>query len=274
MIRPYRDKTYLITGASSGLGLATARHLSAGGAQIIAAGRRNPGIGEFIPLDLGDIDSIYACADVLSTDSLDGLVNNAGVLLPDFAEAHGCEAHLGINFIGHFALTMTLLSNLAPNARIVHVTSMTAQFVRLNAKHLHQRPYPRGLNAYARSKLANLMFALELAERAPDLVSVAAHPGYSATALQDNLSLGRLGNALFAQRPEAGAAAILKALVDPNVRPGAFLGPRRWLQLRGQPVHLSPYSGATDRRARKMLWDFAEEVLQHKFTVPTGTVSR
>lgn len=274
MTRPCQDKTYLITGASSGLGLATARHLSAGGARIIAAGRRNPGIGEFVPLDLGDIDSIQACAEVLATHSLDGLVNNAGVLLPDFAEAHGCEAHLGINFLGHFALTRALFSRLAPNARIVHVTSMTAQFVRLNAQNLHKRPHPRGLTAYARSKLANLMFALELAERAPGHVSVAAHPGYSATALQNNLSLGRLGNVLMAQRPEAGAAAILKALLDPNVGPGAFLGPRTWLQLRGQPVYLSPYSSATDRRARKTLWDFAEEVLEHKFTVPTVTVSR
>lgn len=274
MTRPFEDKIYLITGASSGLGLATAKYLSAGGARVIAAGRRDPGIGEFVALDLTVRDSIDACAEKLAGRSLDGLINNAGVLLPDPGKVHGCEPHMGINFIGHFALTGALISNLVPAARIVHVTSMAAQFVSLNAEILRKQPPARGFRAYARSKLANLMFALELAHRAPDVVSVAAHPGYAATALQDNLFLGRLGNRLFGQHPESGAAAILKALLDPNIERGTLVGPSRYLQLRGTPKHLLPYRGATDPQARTELWDFAEEVLKDKFPVPPAAVSR
>lgn len=258
------SKTFLITGASSGLGRELARFLDAHGANVIGASRRPGAVGTHIPLDLSNINSIRRCADALRDVSIDCLINNAGVLLPDTGQVHETEAHMGINFLGHFALTHALYPQLKPRARIVQVSSMAAQFVRLTRQRLFQQGQ-RGFKAYALSKLANLMFAAELAERDPVKTSVACHPGYTATNLQSVVALGPLGNRILGQRVEQGVASLIRAATDPAIRSCDMVGPTGFFHLRGEPVISPIYRSAVSRENRRALWSFAEQKLDLQF---------
>ena len=206
-------KTLLITGASSGLGYELARQVVGAGHQVILACRdaeraavaasriaaqRPAEAIHTVLLDLTALDSIDACAQRVGErfERVDVLVNNAGVMLPVDPErrVHGAEHHFGVNFLGHFALTAGLMNVLraSPAPRVVHVTSMSARYARLDLSAIDAQ---RGLRAYGVSKLANLMFAMELARRAAaiGLRSIACQPGYVATPLTRNLWLARLG---------------------------------------------------------------------------------
>lgn len=252
-------ETFLITGASSGLGLETAQMLEQRGARVISASRSPSNIGEHHPLDLADLTSIRNLVRTLSEEPIDCVINNAGVLVPEPRVVHKSEVHMGINFLGHFALTKFLSESLPSLTRIVHVTSMVAQFVRLDGSTEY-----RGMRAYAASKLATLMFALELSQRDKKRRHVACHPGYSATNIQANLALGKLGNALLGQDAKQGAESIVKAATE-DVPSGSYLGPNRLFGLRGSPVTLKPYSNALDPSAREQLWLLAEARLDLQF---------
>ena len=254
-------RTILITGASSGLGLDAARQLQAQGAHVITASRTPSPIGEHHHLDLANLASIQAFADTISTRPIDCLINNAGVLLPPPRLVHDSEVHLGINFLGHFALTKLLCESMPSLTRVVHITSMVAQFVRFK-----NRVELKGMRAYAVSKLATLMFALELSERDPKRRHIVCHPGYTATNIQANLRLGRLGNALLGQSVEQGVQSIIAA-AEQDFSSGTFIGPKRLFELRGEPEHLNPYASALDRTAREALWQMAESRLNLQFTL-------
>jgi NAD(P)-dependent dehydrogenase (short-subunit alcohol dehydrogenase family) len=292
-------KTALVTGANSGLGFATARALSARGAQVILGcrdARKAQGAMaairaefpdarlEFLPVDLSSLDSVRAAAAQLKSRHrrLDIQVNNAGVMtLPYTRTPDGFEMLFGTNFLGHFALTGLLFESTraTPGARIVTVTSLSERVGRLPLDDLNwekSRYSKRG--AYARSKLANLVFTLELDRRLRQAglgtLSVAAHPGYSATNIvygggqggQGNKSLmrsawnlmARLGNALLAQPAERGALPQLYAATMPDVHSGDYIGPDGFIEFRGWPTRVQPSRRAQDPQLGAGLWARAE----------------
>src|SRR5215218_6878092 len=194
----------IVTGANSGLGLIAARELARKGAAVVLACRNQakgaaaleqvraaaPGAqAELARLDLGSLDSVRAFAATQAAP-LDLLLNNAGVMAPPRAEtADGFELQLGTNHLGHFALTGLLLGALkAASPRVVTISSNAHQLGRIDFDDLQSRRRYRRWRAYNQSKLANLLFMLELDRRARaaglPLASVGAHPGYSATNLQ------------------------------------------------------------------------------------------
>ncbi|MEU6703117.1 oxidoreductase [Streptomyces wuyuanensis] len=277
-------RTAVVTGANSGIGLVTARELARRGARVLLACRSEergraaeelvrrevPGADvEFAPLDLADLSSVRRFAESYSPETLDLLVNNAGVMaLPYGRTADGFETQFGINHLGHFALTGLLAGRLlkTPGARVVTVSSGMHALADVDMDDLNgERRYRRWV-AYGRSKTANLLFTHELARRlraaGSDVVAAAAHPGYAATNLQTAGArlegrrtaerIAALGNRLLAQPAEAGALPTLYAATAPGVRPDTFTGPRL-MGWRGAP--------APSRRAKRTLDDVAGERL-------------
>ena len=196
-------RTALITGANSGIGLEAARKLAQAGARVVMASRNTekgkvaaaeiraaaPGAElDVRELDLASLDSVRAFAEDFAEQRLDLLINNAGVMVPPYTKTvDGFELQLATNHLGHFALTGLLLDKLltTPRARVVTVISTAHKIGKIDFDDLQrERSYNRW-PAYGQSKLANLLFTLELDRRLKasnaDLLSVAAHPGYSAT---------------------------------------------------------------------------------------------
>ncbi len=289
-------RVFLVTGAGSGLGLATTRALADRGGHVILAlrdeakGRRavaaitaeQPGASlEVRRLDLADLDSVRAFADGLRADRtrLDVLVNNAGVMAPPRSlSAQGHELQFAVNHLGHFALTGLLLDLLAAgrDPRVVTVSSVNHRQGRLFFDDLHGERRYRPMAYYNQSKLANAVFGrelhLRLTEAGSPVRSVLAHPGYTATNLQLNgpiglwrVLLGRIGNPLFAQRPADGARSQLRAATDPGVLGGEFIGPGGPAELRGVPrrVELSP--GAADAAVGRRLWEVSARLTGVRF---------
>ncbi len=284
-------KRAIVTGANSGLGLQTALELARHGARTTLACRnveRGRAALERIraaapdadvavcPLDLADLASVRAFARAYLDehgDGLDILVNNAGIMaLPYATTADGFEAQFGVNHLGHFALTGLLLPALLarPGARVVSVTSMVHWAGRIDFDDLDARRRYRRWAAYAQSKLADLVFAKELDRRARGrLVSVAAHPGYAATNLQqagprmtgDRLGeiVYGIGNRLFAQSAAAGAWPSLYAATAPGVEGGRCYGPRGLAQSRGAPRRVRTLPRADDPELGRRLWEVSVE---------------
>jgi NAD(P)-dependent dehydrogenase (short-subunit alcohol dehydrogenase family) len=285
-------KTAVVTGANSGLGFQTAKQLAGHGAHVVMACRDSqrgkdalerlqsevPGSDvEVRSLDLADLSSVKAFAA-----GLDGpvhlLINNAGVMaLPKRQTADGFEMQFGTNHLGHFALTGRLLRALTaePGARVVTVSSQMHTIGRINFADLQgNRRYQKWL-AYGQSKLANLLFAGELARRAAaagrDLRSLAAHPGYATTNLQTTgpkmggsrfgERLAGLGSALFGQSDADGAIPILYAATEPDAQSGQYFGPDGPFRMRGSGAKLGkPMRKALDQTTAARLWDVSEEL--------------
>jgi NAD(P)-dependent dehydrogenase (short-subunit alcohol dehydrogenase family) len=287
-------KLALVTGANSGLGLYTTRGLAARGAQVVMACRdlakartAMHRISADIPhakldvlaLDLADLSSVRRFADTLMQrhERLDLLCNNAGVMaLPHRTTRDGFEMQIGTNHLGHFALTGLLLPLLkrSPAARVVTVTSLAYMIGSIRFDDLSWTQRYAKWPAYAQSKLANLMFAVELARRLQasnsKIISTAAHPGYAATQLQmagpqmENSALGKLlmtiSNALLAQTPAMGALPTLRAATAPDVVNGEFFRPNGFLHIRGAPTRSRPGPRARDAAAAGWLWALSERL--------------
>jgi NAD(P)-dependent dehydrogenase (short-subunit alcohol dehydrogenase family) len=279
-------RTAVVTGSNSGLGLVTARELAQHGARVVVTARNSDkaesaraAVAEAAPdaqveprtLDLASLDSVRSFAD--GVEAVDLLVNNAGVMMtPRQTTADGFELQLGTNHLGHFALTGLLLDKLRAgrDARVVTVTSLEHRPGRIDFDDLQsERDYsPRG--AYQCSKLANAVFGLELDRRlraaeAP-VMSVLAHPGYSATNLQLSGPTGvmrsflRVTNKLVAQSVEQGALPQLCASTAPDVEGGAFYGPDGFREARGHPTRVQTAGRAKDTELGKRLWEVSEEL--------------
>jgi NAD(P)-dependent dehydrogenase (short-subunit alcohol dehydrogenase family) len=286
------DRTVVVTGANSGIGLAAAQALAEHGAAVTLAVRDRVrgdaaarGIAEqtgaeveVAPLDLADLSSVRDFAAEWTAghpQGLDVLVNNAGVMaIPRRETADGFEMQLGTNHLGHFALTGLLLDALNPDGRVVTVSSGAHRFGRMDFDDLQsQRSYQKW-RVYGQSKLANILFALELDRRASaagiPLRSIAVHPGYAATNLQRvglEMSGDRIGgflmglaNRFLAQSAEAGAWPTLMAATDPDVPSGTFLGPTQWRGQRGTPGVETPSDAARDPDAAARLWEQSEQL--------------
>ena len=290
-------RTVLITGANSGLGLASAEALARRGATVLMA-CRNPGRADAarervaavatgpapttVSLDLADLGSVRKAAAEVdgSVERLDVLMNNAGVMAVPLARtADGFEMQFGTNHLGHFALTGLLLPALqrATAPRVVSTSSNMHRQGRNrwddpNFEHARYRKWA----AYGQTKLANLLFMRELALRAAgagsDLVSAAAHPGYASTHLQGTSAassggwlgkrvMGALmgaGNALAGQPAEAGALPQLYAATADGVASGDYYGPDGPFEMRGAPKKVGMSGAARDPEAPATLWELSE----------------
>lgn len=281
-------RTAVVTGANSGLGLATARELARAGAGVVLACRSEEKaraamdtIRRAVPsaelstatLDLADLDSVRDFA-AGAPDRIDLLINNAGVMAPPRrVTKQGFESQFATNHLGPFALTGLLLGRLlaAPAPRVVTVSSLMHRGGEINFDDLQgERGYSRW-GAYQQSKLANLMFCFELQRRAAEartaLLSVAAHPGYAATNLQAAGSdrfyeqwFMAIGNRLFAQSADMGALPTLYAATVPDLPGGTFVGPDGRNQQRGYPKVVSAAGKAGDQQAWRRLWEVSEEL--------------
>jgi NAD(P)-dependent dehydrogenase (short-subunit alcohol dehydrogenase family) len=284
-------RTAIVTGANSGLGLATARELARAGASVWIASRsedRARGAMQLIRnvvsdadltvglLDLADLSSVRAFAESFAAPGrqLDLLVNNAGIMAaPRRLTRDGFESQFGTNHLGHFALTGLLLPALLKSSapRVVTVSSALHRSGTMNFDDLQgERKYSRW-GAYGQSKLANLMFCFELQRRAvsagSELLSLAAHPGYAATNLQfaapDRFyekAYMWVGNRLFAQSADMGALPTLYAATVPDLPGGTYVGPGGRAEQRGYPKVVTAAGKAYDESAWRRLWEVSEEL--------------
>ena len=289
---PQQGRLALVTGANSGIGFQAARYLSRVGASVILACRNaekgdaarakivseHPSAKvEARVLDLADLDSIrhFATQFLSERIPLDLLINNAGVMaIPERRSTRqGFEMQFGTNHLGHFALTGLLLPSLLvqPNSRIVTVASIAHQGGRLNFDDLNaERSYnPR--KAYQQSKLANLVFGLELDRRlkarSARTISVIAHPGVAVTNIVSNGMgtglRGRIAGLLLpfiGQSDDRGSWPILYAATSPEAHGGGYYGPDGIAEIRGTPVGVKPKPHALDPAAGKRLWEASERM--------------
>ncbi|MGH9270908.1 MAG: oxidoreductase, partial [Ilumatobacteraceae bacterium] len=247
-------RTVVVTGANSGIGLAAARQLAGVGAHVVLAVRDEAkghdaqativGSTEMRRLDLADLSSVRAFAADWDGD-IDVLINNAGVMaLPERRTADGFEMQLGTNHLGHFALTNLLLPHLTD--RVVTVSSGAHRMGRIDVDDLNwERRRYRSWPAYGQSKLANLLFTLELERRlagaGSEVRALAAHPGYAATNLQSHTgnpvakALMAVSNRVIAQSDERGALPVLYAATA-DLPGGSYVGPDGFQEARGHPT--------------------------------------
>ena len=276
----------LVTGANSGLGLEIATELATAGATVVlgcrnttkaesaaerirATGARGP--VEILQLDLADLGSVRdAAASVIAGGRpLHLLVNNAGLMAVDQSRtADGFEMQLGVNHLGHFALTADLLPVLesTPGARIVSMSSMGHRAGKMDFDDLmHERHYDRW-RPYFQSKLANLLFTAELHRRltaaGSTTLALTAHPGGSYTDLgHEGTGLSnkmmRVGAPIM-QTASQGAEPALRAATDPAAQGGQFYGPR-WI-VRGHAVIETPSRRARRAADAERLWTASEQL--------------
>jgi NAD(P)-dependent dehydrogenase (short-subunit alcohol dehydrogenase family) len=278
----------VVTGANSGLGLITARDLSRAGARVIMACRNTakgedaagqirsevPGADvEVAALDLGSLDSVRSFAAGLGGQVPDLLINNAGVMAPPRSEtADGFELQFGTNHLGHFALTGLLIGAMEgrENARVVTLSSGAARIGRINFDDLNWTEGYSRWRAYGQSKLANLVFMIELNRRlqasGSSVLSMGAHPGYAATNLQSaaapflDRALMVVTNALVAQTADRGALPTLYAATKPGLGGGTYVGPDGFQEQRGFPRPVTPIASARDPETGRRLWEVSEEL--------------
>lgn len=290
-ISDQRGRSAVVTG-TGGLGLETALLLARAGCNVTIAGR-NPQKGanavsrvqravphaamRFEKLDLADLSSVFSFARRMNSDgeSLDVLVNNAGIMVPPERQEtqDGFELQFGTNYLGHFALTAQLMPLLSKgtDARVVTVSSVAARAGKINFDDINSKTHYRPMEAYSQSKLACLMFALELQDRSRaagwGVSSIAAHPGISRTDLLHNApgrnsvhGLARTFLWFLFQPVAQGALPQLFAATSKDAKSGGYYGPDRLGETRGhpQPARIPPQ--ALDRVACKRLWEVSERM--------------
>ncbi|MGW1169134.1 oxidoreductase [Streptomyces sp. NPDC002550] len=285
-------RTAVVTGANSGLGLATATALAAAGAHVVLAVRDTErgkaaaatvnGSVEVRRLDLADLASVREFAADWHGD-LDLLINNAGVMnVPEGRTKDGFETQFGTNHLGHFALTNLLLPHITD--RVVSLSSGAHKAPgspRIHFDNLDLTGEYNPLTAYSQSKLANLLFTLELQRRlsaaGSPVRALAAHPGLAATNLQSHDAsllrtlFYRLVNRLIAQDGEAGALPTLYAAVQDL--PGAsYVGPDGMFEMRGAPSLAGRSAAASDPATARRLWTASEELTGITFPELTAAV--
>ena len=291
-------RTILVTGANSGLGLATAEALAGAGAQVLMACRNAEKAARAlelvaahashtgaptpvaVSLDLADLASVKACAAEVAgaVDHIDVLVNNAGVMaLPLRRTADGFEMQFGTNHLGHFALTGHLLPTLlrAEAPRVVNVSSNAHKFgkIRWDDPNWERGRYSKW-QAYGQTKLANLLFSSELQRRAiaaaTKLLVASAHPGYTATELSSvgpsmsgNKVMG-MATSLFeravGQKVSMGALPQLYAATMPDVGLDEYFGPDSPGEFRGHPIRVRRSDAASNLTEATRLWKLSERL--------------
>jgi len=284
-----RGRTVAITGANSGLGFAATRAFASKGAHVVMGCRdrdraqsardeienalADPSLST-LQLDLADLSSVRSFVEAFDAehDDLHVLCNNAGVMaIPRRETVDGFEMQLGVNHLGHFALTGLLLDRLLETpgeSRIVTQSSGLHENGDIEFEDLHGEERYDRWDAYAQSKLANLLFAYELDRRlrAADAsaISVGCHPGYADTDLQrrgpammgSRLRLWgmKLANALLAQSAATGALPMLYAATAPAIEGGEYVGPGGLMNMRGSPTLQDSSERSRDEAVAARLW--------------------
>jgi NAD(P)-dependent dehydrogenase (short-subunit alcohol dehydrogenase family) len=291
-------RTVVVTGASAGLGLENTRALAASGARVIMATRDAqktetaaarvrravPGaVLEHVTLDLADLSSVRDAAAVIADrhDRIDVLICNAGLMAtPERRTVDGFELQIGVNHLGHAALTAQLLPLLDHDGdpRVVVVSSEAHRIGQLDLDDLNwERRSYRRWGAYGQSKLANLLYVRELARRleaaGSPITAAAAHPGYAATELQTKGPtmqgglrgtvtglLNTVANTLVAQPAAAGALPQLYAATASDVTGGSYWGPQSFGGARGAPGRAGRSAAAKDDASARRLWELTEQL--------------
>ncbi|MCB0846571.1 MAG: SDR family oxidoreductase [Bacteroidetes bacterium] len=285
-------KVAIITGANSGLGFESALEMARKGATVILA-VRNLGRGraaldkitteleggslEQMKLDLSDQESIKQFVNDFNQkyDRLDILLNNAGIMaVPQGKTAQGFELQLGVNHLGHFALTGLLMDKLlsTPGSRVVNVSSKAANGGKMNFDDLMSEEKYSPIGAYSQSKLANLLFTFELQRRLEEVgagtIALAAHPGGSKTNLANASDFGPffrfiMNNFMMklVQEAEKGALPQLFAATAPDAKPAQYYGPNGFMEMRGShPKEADIPSQALNAEDARKLWEISEKL--------------
>jgi NAD(P)-dependent dehydrogenase (short-subunit alcohol dehydrogenase family) len=298
-----QGRRVLITGANSGIGFHTALELARHGAEVILPARSQAKAdgavarirGE-VPdakvhtgvLDLADQSSVHAFAartiERFPGPSLDLLINNAGVMAIPTREVtvDGFERQFATNYLGPFTLTALLLASIRPQpgSRIVALCSNAGKYGKIAFDNLQgERRYGPMFGAYTQSKLADLIFAVELQRRLTaahsPILSVAAHPGYAVTNLHDsgpgtgNSPMKIFLNLLhpLSQDAHHGALPTLFAAVSPSVEPGGYYGPDGLLETKGNPTAAKIVAAAKDQAVAARLWEESERLTGINFPI-------
>lgn len=281
-------RTFVITGADSGLGFETAKRLAAAGGHVVLACRneekakdaasRIAGSTMVQLVDVSSLESVRAFA-AAAPDRVDVLINNAGVMAPDESRtAEGFELQFATNYLGAFALTALLLPRLTD--RVVMTSSLAHYGGRLVLDDLnrHRRRYSRWA-AYADSKLADLMLAFDLqsrfAEARSPLRAVAAHPGMAGTDLTRHVNvpapLTVVTEAILhtvGQSAAAGAMPTLFAATAPDLAGGSYIGPQGVAEVRGAPILVGSSRTARNRELQRLLIRESERLTSIELVVP------
>jgi NAD(P)-dependent dehydrogenase (short-subunit alcohol dehydrogenase family) len=304
-----RDGTVVVTGANSGLGYEATRAFAAAGATVVMACRSrdraesaraeiarrvDDATLDVREVDLGDLDSVQQFADEVRADydDLRVLCNNAGVMaIPRSETADGFETQFGVNHLGHFALTGHLLDRLVETdgeSRVVTQSSGLHERGDVDFDDLHgQRAYDRW-DAYAQSKLANVLFGYELDRRleaagVESVTSVVCHPGYAATNLQYRgpeargsrvrMAAVKVANSLLAQSAEMGALPMLYAATADDVTGGDYVGPGGFMDMRGYPETQRSSDRSYDEATAARLWSVSTDLTGVEYALPEPTTA-
>ncbi|MHA1559052.1 MAG: oxidoreductase [Alphaproteobacteria bacterium] len=295
-------KRYLITGGNSGLGFEAARMLAVRNADIVIASRNaakaeraaaelgelGAGKIEAVALELSRLDSVRKAAEEIRRryDGLDAIANNAGIMqVPEQKSADGFELQLATNHLGHFLLDGLLFDLVEKRkGRIVAVSSVMHKRGHMHFDDLMLSNNYSPTRAYAQSKLANLMFAIELDRRlkasASPVTAIACHPGYAATNLQMSGPTGMMRalyvvlNRLVAQPAKAGAVSLVLAAAGTEAKAGAFYGPTGMAEARGPVGDAIAIDEALDQGAAARLWAESERLVGFDWgdVLPRGPV--
>ncbi len=291
-------RTFIITGATNGIGFEAADALAEHGASVILASRSEEKTKECADklkakhgnqnifsekLDLSSLKSVRECAERIRPlhKSIDVLINNAGVMVPPYTVTEdGFELQFGTNHLGHFLFTGLLLENLMANAgsRVVTLSSTAHLRGKINFDDLQSKKKYIANLAYAQSKIANLLFAYELQRRLDKAnsrtISVAAHPGWSRTGLQVHAvtktwvrTLFAMFEPIFSQDARAGAQPMLMAATDKLVCGGEYFGPEGFGGSKGNAARVDSNALSHDVELQKKLWTVSEELTGLRYPV-------
>lgn len=288
-------KVAVVTGANTGLGYETALALAQKDAKVILAcrnmhkaGRAQESILKAVPhaqVECRQVDlSSLASVDDFSLDflkdhnQLDLLINNAGIMMPPFnLTEDGFESQMGANYFGHFLLTQRLLKPIlnTPKSRIISLSSIAHKRGKIHFDDLQFKTKYSAFEAYAQSKLACLIYGIELQRRLEktnsSTISLGAHPGISDTQLMQYLpAMMKLAMPFFkpflAQNADKGALPILRAALDTNAQGGEYYGPSHPREYKGYPVKVKARRKAYDETLAQQLWAISEDLTNCKYT--------
>ncbi len=283
-------KTIIVTGGNSGLGFEAVKALSAKGSEVVLA-CRSAKKGEFAKkeileeyphaqidvmiLDLADLKSIHSFAKTIDEkyQKIDVLLNNAGVFCPYQKTKDGFEMQIGVNHLGHFALTGLLLSLLknTSGSRVVNVSSLAHAFGKMDFDDFmfESKEYSI-IKAYGNTKLANLLFTYELQRRFEksntNCIAVAAHPGLSKSNLAKHVNgqllykIGMSISSILTQSTSTGTLSEIMASVDPYVEGGKYYGPGGFREWRGNPVKVKSNEASHNLKDAQKLWELSENL--------------
>jgi NAD(P)-dependent dehydrogenase (short-subunit alcohol dehydrogenase family) len=289
-------RTAVITGANSGIGFEAARVLAQHGAAVVLAcrdaGKAKDAAARIaasapkaavtvVRLDLALLASVREAAEEIraSHDTLDLLINNAGLMMPPRGvTADGFELQIGTNHLGHFALTGLLLGLLLPvdGSRVVTVSSNGHRAGRIKFDDLQSERGYRRLASYGQSKLANLLFTYELQRRlaaaGARTTALAAHPGTSSTELTRHMPAAldianRAMGWVITQSARMGALPTLRAATDPAARGGEYYGPDGRFEFKGYPRQVQSNARSHDEDVQRRLWQESERLTNVTYPV-------